>query len=559
MPEDYAALFAAAKQQLAPAPLPDVDQWPFQCLGHDRGRVYLYTVEGRQVLNLSARDLTNRGELIKLAPLRWLEGAFPGRESFNASAAADAILRACYAAGVFNPDALRGRGVWIDQGRRVMHLGDRLLVDGVETVLTGLQSRFIYEQARPLHLTLGTPLTDAEGKSFLAMCRCVSWQDPVRDGSLFAGWIVSALIGGALAWRPHAWILAEHGSGKTWVHDNIIVPALGDLALILQGKTTEAGIRGELGHDARPVLFDEAETQSEADRARMQQAIDLARQASSEHSAPIVKGTKEGGSRRYVMRASFLFASINAGLTQAADESRFVTLTLLGGSPDQFTTLKAAHAEAMVPNLCGRLLARVMAMVPSIRANADLLAEAISRTGAGRRAGDVLGTLLACQLALIDSRELTTDQARSMIEGREWVREAAAEAKVSPEWERALSHLMQGESMRRTVNGRSESLTVSELIGVCAGRSEECGPLEADAALRRMGMRVMDDRLLIGNRSDAVSQRYRNTAWNAGWLTTLSRVPGAKRGYAVRFTPAYQDKALSIPIEAVMGTGENGR
>lgn len=553
MPDDFSALFEQAKAQLQPAPLPAASDWPFQCLGHDRGRFYLYTVEGRQVLSLSARDLTNTGDLLKLAPLRWLEGAFPGKESFNARAAADAVMRACYQSGVFNPDAMRGRGVWLDAGRRVMHLGDRLLVDGVETKLTAHRSAFIYEQARPLHITLGEPLTDAEGRAFLAMCRAVAWAEPTRDGSLFAGWIVSALIGGALAWRPHLWLLAEGGSGKTWVHDNIVAPALGELALILQGKTTEAGIRGELGHDARPVLFDEAETQSDMDRVRMQQAIDLARQASSEHAAPIVKGTKEGGSRRYIIRASFLFASINAGLTQAADESRFHTLTLLGGDAEQFAALKAAHLEAMVPNLSGRLLARAMAMVPTIRANADALADAIARTGAGRRVGDTLGTLLACQMALIDTRQLTPEDAAKVVEGREWVRLAASEARVAPEWERALAHLMQGEAMRRTTGGRTDSLTVSELIGVCIGRHEDPGPLEADAALRRMGMRVQDGRLLIGNRSDAVAQRFRGTPWNAGWAATLARVPGARRGIEVRFTPAFKDKAISLPIEFLMG------
>ena len=556
MPDDFSAMFEAAQQQLAPVPAPAADDWPFQCLGHDRGRFFFYTTEGRQVLSLSARDLTNQGDLLKLAPLRWLEGAFAGRESFNARSAADAIMRACYRAGVYNPDALRGRGVWLDDGRRVMHLGDRLLVDGVETKLTAHRSAYIYEQARPLCVTLGEPLTDQQGKAFLAMCRAVAWAEPVRDGSLFAGWIISALVGGALAWRPHLWMLAEGGTGKTWVHDNIVVPALGDLALILQGKTTEAGIRGELGHDARPVLFDEAETQSDIDRVRMQQAIDLARQASSEHAAPIVKGTKEGGSRRFIIRASFLFASINAGLTQAADESRFYTLTMLGGDPEQFAALKQAHREAMVPNLAGRLLARAMAMVPTIRANADALADAIARTGAGRRVGDTLGTLLACQLSLLDSRQLTPDEAAKMVDGREWVRTAAAEARVAPEWERALAHLMQAEGMRRSTAGRSDSITVSELIGACAGRIEDPGPLAADATLRRMGMRVRDDWLFIGNRSTAAATLFRNTPWNAGWAATLARVPGAKRNVPVRFTPAYQDKALAIPVAFLMGEGQ---
>lgn len=558
MPDDFSGMFDAARQQLNPD-VPATIEWPFQCLGHDRGRFFFYTKEGRQIVSLRARDLASAGELMALAPLRWLEGAFPGKDSFNARMASDQLMRACYGAGVFNPDALRGRGVWLDEGRRVMHLGDRLLVDGIETPLTAHRSAFIYEQARPLNISLGEALTDAEGRRFLALCRAIAWAEPDRDGSLFAGWIVSALIGGALAWRPHLWLLAEGGSGKTWVHDNVVAPALGELALILQGKTTEAGIRGELGHDARPVLFDEAETQSDQDRARMQQAIDLARQASSEHSAPIVKGTKEGGSRRYMIRASFLFASINAGLTQAADESRFVTLSLESGSPDQFAALKAAHAEAMVPNLSGRMLARALAMVPTIRANADILAETIARTGAGRRAGDLLGTLLACQMSLITAKQITsTDEAAAAIQGREWVRAAAAEAKVAPEWERALAHLMQTEAMRRTTNGRMDAYTVSELIGACLGRTEELGAFEADAALRRMGLRVMGDRLVIGNRSDAMHQRFRATPWNAGWSATLSRAPGARRNVAVRFTTAYQDKALSLPLAAIMGEAENG-
>lgn len=564
MPDDLiSSMFQSAKAQLqpasrpAPAPAPDESEWPFYCLGYDRDRYFLYTREGKQVITMSAKDLSSHGQLLKLARLSWLEGAFAGRESFNAKQAADEIIRACYRQGVYDPDRIRGRGVWIDAGRSVLHLGDRLIVDGVPTHLIEMESRFIYEQARQITVELGEPLTDDEGKRFLALCRAVAWEDPNRDGSFFAGFIASAIIGGALPWRPHVWILSEFGGGKTWVQDNILTPALGGLALVLQGKTTEAGVRGELGNDARPVFFEEAETQSEPDRVRMQQVIDLARQASSESAPPIVKGTKEGGSRRYVVRGSFLFASINAGLTQAADESRFAALRLMEGNPDQFAALKVAHQEAMVPNLHGRLVARLLALIPTIRANCDAIAEAIARTGAGRRVGDTLGTLIACQMALVDQRKLTPEDATKMVAAREWVRIAAAEAKVSPEWDRALSHLMQGVGMRRSINGRTENLTISELIGACRPPAFEDDPTisraEADAALRRLGMRVMDDNLLIGNRSTAMADLYRNTPWGAGWLTTLARVPGASRGREVRFSPAHKDKALAIPLSFILG------
>lgn len=559
MPDDYASMFQAAKEQLQEPEGPKPSDWPFQCLGHDRGRFFIYTHEGRQVLTLSGKDLSSHGELLKLASLRWLEGAFPGRESFNARSAADAIMRACYARGVYNPDILRGRGVWLDEGRRVMHLGDQLLVDGIPTPLTAHQSAFIYEQAKPFRITLGIPLTDEEARSLLAMCECVSWASPTRDGRLFAGWIVSALIGGALAWRPHLWLLAEGGSGKSWLMENVVWPLLGDLALVIQGKATEAGIRGELGHDVRPVVFDEAETQSDLDRARMQQAIDLARQASSENGGAVVKGTKDGGSRRYIVRASFIFASINAGLTQAADESRFATLSLVEGSPDQFQALKDEHGRAMVPGIAGRLLARVLGMVPTIRANADLLADAIARTGAGRRAGDTLGTLIACQMALVDGAQLTRETAERYLSERAWLKEAAEEARVTPEYERAIAHLMQCEGMRIVQSGRTEALSVAELVSACycLDADSAVSPSEADRALRRMNMRISGDGLFVGNRSKWVTEQFRNTPWGAGWNATFARIPGATKNHLIRLDPTQPSKALRIPMAYIMG-GENG-
>lgn len=559
MPADLSVMFASAKKQLQPrptsAPAPDENEWPFYCLGYDRDRYFFYTREGKQVISMTAKDLSSHGMLLKLARLSWLEGAFPGRETFNAKQCADELIRACYRNGVYDADRIRGRGVWIDAGRSVLHLGDRLIVEGVETHLIEMDSRYIYEQSRQINVALGEPLTDEEGKRFVAMCRAVAWEDPIRDGSFFAGFIASAIIGGALPWRPHVWLLSEHGGGKTWLQDNILAPALGGMALVLQGKTTEAGVRGELGNDARPVFFEEAETQSEPDRVRMQQVIDLARQASSESSPPIVKGTKEGGSRRYVVRGSFLFASINTGLTQAADESRFAELRLIEGNPDQFAALKVAHQEAMVPNLHGRLVARLLALVPTIRANCDAIAEAIARTGAGRRVGDTLGTLIACQMALIDQRKLTTDDAAKMVAGRAWVRLAAAEAKVAPEWERALAHLMQGEGMRRTLGSRQESVSIAHLIAATEGNDDGLTIRDAESALRRMWMRVMEVRdigrcLVIANQSDAVAQRFRQTPWGAGWLGTLARIPGAKRNAQARFDDG-NGKALAIPLTSL--------
>jgi hypothetical protein len=55
--------------------------------------------------------------------------------------------------------------------------------------------------------------------------------------------LIAYVLCGALAWRPHLWLVSEAGGGKSWVLDNIVRPALRALALQVQSKTTEAGLR----------------------------------------------------------------------------------------------------------------------------------------------------------------------------------------------------------------------------------------------------------------------------------------------------------------------------
>jgi putative DNA primase/helicase len=363
------------------------------------------------------------------------------------------------------------------------------------------------------------------------------------------------MVCGSMAWRPHLWLISEAGGGKSWVLDNLVKPLLSSLALQVQSKTTEAGIRGELGSDARPLVFDEAETQNDTDRGRMQQVLDLARQASSEDGGTIIKGTREGGSKQYRIRSCFAFASVNLGLTQAADESRTVPLAIGSGDPEQFRRLKALHAETMTAGFPARLLARTLSLIPVIRANAEIIADAIARTGAGRRAGDTLGTILAGALSLASGRILTPEQADKLLVERAWIKEAAEAAKPDPEWRRALARLMQHQHRYTSSNGRPETASVSELIGAMVGTFGEdtIRPGDADIALRRLGMRVMGDTLCLGYRSEGVAGVFRGSPWDAGWLATIARTPGAERGKSVRFSPAYHDKVVSIPLDAVMG------
>lgn len=538
-----------------PPPAEHRAEWPFRLLGHDRGQFFFLPRGGGQVARLNARDLHNPASLVALAPLDWWEAAFPGRESFNARKAGNDVIRACERAGVFEPDRLRGRGAWLDEGRVVLHLGDRMLVDGAEVAPAAFRSRFIYEVARPFAVPLGEPLDDAAASGLVRLCCEVPWEDRGRDGRLLAGWLVAATVCGALPWRPHLWVTSETGGGKTWVLENLVQPVLAELALQVQGKTTEAGLRGELRLDARPVVFDEAETQNDADRARMQQVLDLARVASSDDGSDIIKGTRDGGATRYRIRSCFAFSSVNLGLSQAADESRAIVLNITpnpdkAAREDAFERLKRLHAEVLTPEFPARLLARTLALLPAIRANAEVLAAAISRGGVSRRTGDTLGVILACARSLDSAATMTAREADAFVARRAWVRDTAKRAEVAPEWERALSHLMQAEVRLVLIgSGRLDVATVGDLVGACVGAGTNPVPKpEADAALKRHGLRVIEGRLLIGSKSDPVRKVFASTPWADAFYATIARAPGAKKDVQTRFGPAYKDKCVSVPV-----------
>lgn len=547
--------------------------WPFKALGYDRTRYFFLPGGTGQVTAMTARDLHNSATLKALAPLSWWEGAFPKKkEGIAIEAAGDALMRACEQVGVYDDERLRGRGVWLDDGRTVVHLGDRLLVDGSSLDPGYIDSALIYETERALSIPTAPPASKKEAAGLIKVCCGVAWENPERDGRLLAGWLVIALVCGAMPWRPHAWVTSDAGGGKTWVLDNLIRPTIGSLALRVQGSTTEAGLRGKLKLDARPVIFDEAEGESEEDRKRVQQVLNLARQASSEDGAEVLKGTREGGSMAYRIRSCFVFASINPGLTQAADASRTMQLNIRPSldakiRSDAFRKLKEDHKAIMTPEFPARLLARVLQLVPVIRANAETLADAIARDGVSRRTGDTLGVILAGAYSLTSEGRLTVEEAERFIASRDWVRAAAKDAEAEPEWSRVLTKLMQYEIRFTSGNGRPEVQPIGALIAAQLPGADTDGallqPAAATAVLKRHGIRAdsigggpLEIRIL--NRSEAAEKAFEGTTWAKSWGAMIERAPGGKRNVAVRFSTYLEGKSVTVPVATAMPDyGEN--
>jgi len=416
----------------APAPAPEPPPEPptaapFVCLGFDEGIFYYQPGATGQVTALSRGSHTGTN-LVNIAPLAYWETLYPSKNGVNWLAAASSLFSAQARVGIFSPDRIRGRGAWWDDGRSVLHLGDRLMVDGaLQAITKPTRSRYHYQRLAAIDLPAELhPLDDHLGCELIDIASRFHWEVPA-SGLLLAGWIALAPICGALQWRPHVWLTASAGSGKSAILDRFIGPMLESLALFPEGNTTEAFIRQQLRADAVPVVFDEAESNEKADRQRIQNILSLARVASSSGRGVIGKGGADGTAQSFTIRSMFLLCSISTALKQGADQSRFAQLTLRNPSfmPKPERTAHWSALDAAITTFCTtenghRLLLRMVRQIPVIRDSVAVFRRAAAERFDSQRQGDQYGTLLAGAWSLMNSRPATIEDAYQLIDGNDW-------------------------------------------------------------------------------------------------------------------------------------------
>ncbi|MCP4546650.1 MAG: hypothetical protein GY835_09325 [bacterium] len=530
----------------------------FKPLGHSKGNFYFLGSRGRQVIEASGRGLRDKGLLFQLAPMHYWEREFPGENGFAGNAvdrAANALINVCYRAGLFSPDRLRGRGAWWDDGRSVLHLGDRLVVDGAETDIDGIDGRYIYEQAPAVRSALDNHLGTKEAHQLQELCESLMWEKPVY-ATLLAGWCVVAPICGALNWRPHIWLTSPAGGGKSWLMDNIIRRCLGDTALVVQSLTSEAGIRQTLGSDARPVVFDEAESETRRAASNMEGIMGLMTQASSD-GGQIVKGSTSGQARSFSIRSCFAFASINIGFDAKAHTSRMAVLTLIkDNSPEAarhfVETVKPMASRLLTPEYCARLQARAVRYLPVIRRNAQVFGEAAAEYLGDRRLGDLLGAMLAGSYLLHSINEIDLDTAREWVLQRDWTEQADVAAESD---EMMLLNTIMDCILRIEMSGGAQTRSIGELVSIVLtgfpqASGERIDPETAHKHLKRIGVKIDEEIVFIANTHSGIKKILRESRWAKNWNRTLMRIDGAVATTSTMFFSGSSHRAVGLPAGA---------
>jgi bifunctional DNA primase/polymerase-like protein len=509
----------------------DIGPIPLGSLADGR---YVFSDQIRHItISESSNRLTNLATLMNLAPMSFWLDAFPKYQDgevvgVNSYLAADTLMQLCREAGGFDVSRVRGRGVYLDAaGNVVVNFGNQIPKD----------SKYIYVCHIPIDIG-----TDTDGEfdveKLLEFFQLFNWSNK-SFAYMLLGWAVTAVICGVLEWRPHVFLAGAKNTGKTTLVF-ALKAILDSVAVVLDGQSTEAGIRQKVGPDSRPIILDEFE--SDQNIHRMKTVIKLARSASSA-SGQIARGTPEGKALEFNASSSFLFAAINPMMVTSADQSRIVVMTLEKHDDDKSTATAISAAMEALEGSAPQWCALAISQISNIRTSIKTLRLAFPPCDS-RHALNI-STLLAAAWCARHQSEITEMEAEDLLLEHKTLIDELAHAHESDDSIDCLNALLEYRVDR------------DEMLGTILARlkpdiSDKDMRKSAAAKMEAYGIKTHGDGFLISNTHRGVKEVYSGTLWEAGgWVSALPRLPGAKKESQKRFSGNNRALATWVPFNLV--------
>ena len=335
--------------ELPPVPT-DIRENPyFEILGN-ADEMVIVKLATEQILRVRRASLTLPRELYSIAPdiPWWL--ATVHADQFSGPVAAHvgtALIRIADSLGQVDMNRITGRGARLtDLGTIIWHLGDRLLVDHEEMPIPQYKNgadRNFYISGPPVIAGTEDDLLDQDTRAAIAKTLMrYRWKTPM-DGKIMLGWIVTAIVGGALEWRPHTWFLGKTDHGKSWFLKHIVMRVQDSIAIRLADPTA-ASIARRLRSDSLPMIIDEAEP----DQRWLEDVITLSRIAAGGDG----ERTRADGGQGYTSYSpqfSACMSSTKLPRLNDADNNRFALVELSHQGVDDWPALERDILDIFAP------------------------------------------------------------------------------------------------------------------------------------------------------------------------------------------------------------------
>lgn len=498
------------------------DQWPFLCLGYDKGGYYFMRKDRRVVFSIGMGSF-NASKLGELAGVSWwtVLGHVSDQGTIKVAGAQDDIVGAQQQVGFFDPKRIRGAGVWRDQDGIILNDGRRIVtMDGRSFQYQDYKTTFYYVPSLVAFGEMhGPESTDDDGAKLEDLFKALEFED-MSQAIMLMGWCLIAPFGGVLKWRPHIWLTGQKGSGKSWAMDNIVVPLCGPFAYVGSGKDTEAGIRWALDQDARPSILAEMEPKNKTSREKIASILELARNASDDGSGSINISQAGGGTKSFRIRSMFAFSSKVMPAEDDAVNTRITRLDLVKPKDEDAKIRRTVALVAELMDDPGRFTRRIFHALPRILSDIEWIRSNFLGVLGSQRAADQVSPMIATAWAAQSSRPVR--EAGLWLE--KWIAELGHESKLTQGDEDTFMYSLVGLGLR-TDDGKTR--TVAELLAKVADAKE--GDETALALLERHGITLRRKYLTspwvlsVATSLPALASLFKDTQWGDGYGFQIKR------------------------------------
>jgi hypothetical protein len=489
---------------------------------------------------------------------------------WNAKAAAAGLMAMCSQAGIWDQETpIRGRGVWRGpDDRLICHSGDRLLsvAPGAGLHSYGPAGVKIGSAIYPSRPRLTPPAMEPAPAS-----EARAWRDDFQwwrfqplglggvnsdrgpdglAGDLLFAATCHAMLGAGPRWRVHPCIKAVHGAGKSTLL-GFIAAALGPTALVMN-NFSEPGFRRSLANEARTVLVDEAEGDSDGPGGGpMSQIIRVIRQMSGGEGVRGGRGTGGPGAEFFEIAGTAFLFCINMPVLMPQDLSRIIGFEMLQALAAH--ERQAAEAFKRAADASAGLRARAFCGWDRFRQNLNRVRAALISRGCTGRQADQLGGLLAASAMMLEDRPIDDQAADDLAESVDPLIETMhAEEADNSDAVRCWLTLV---SKRADVWRGGEGKTIGSMLRSAqeTNGTEDRRALNDYCGLRleREGGKSMPESpcLYIANKHEFLRTTYRDTPWrDGGWAHSLARLSGAASSKFTVRIGGIKQRAVAIPL-----------
>ena len=528
-------------------------------LGFDDKKVFFMPAGKGQVITLSQLELTE-ASLRVLARDSFWQSAFPGKEDAwktDYKAAANWVLDTCEKLKVYDSSKLRGNGIWRDGEKDiVVHLGDKLLVNGEEMQLNQYHSKYVYSQ-RPRKIEMPKIHISKEEKELMIRCaKAFNWKDPEAP-TIVLSFIITSIMAAFLRWRPHIYITGPAGVGKSTVQEMFIKRCLDGLCIQPEGDTTEPGLRSWIRNDSLPVIFDEAEGDGEASIAKMKNVMRFARSNSSSSGGEIAKGSVDQHGVRFQAQSMFSFSSINTIEMNKQDRDRITKIELAGKSDMSWPELEKL-LNTLPRDMCEKIFLFVVTNVDKINNIIEAYKTYFAAKYGSQRIGDQFGTLaIGIYVLTSDLSTPTMEEIEEMQRKEGFLWHMIEDPITTSEEKSFLSYLRNSVVTVKRDHAGAIDLTVIDIVQTRRSHQPASNGItreEAKLALKNMGIFVKnrENKVYFSINNERLKSLFDKRPMYKEFAQIMLRIPAALKPSARKRLEGQLLTVVSLPIDTFL-------